>query len=205
MKKERIKDFLLFSYLFVSMTCSPETPNPCEGSSECCSGYFLDNKTKTCVGCPVGYIGPNCKLKCPFPTFGHFCQSNCECNIEKCHFTTGCIQNLLTDNEEAGNTIFIRETKSQSHNYVPKEKENSGKSSSPNENDMKKMMDDDDSTTNNEKISTAIIVLVGFSGFLVTVYIITLICNRGKSSYKLNNKDDVFLIDERAIYADFEN
>ncbi|XP_062620684.1 uncharacterized protein LOC134282294 isoform X2 [Saccostrea cucullata] len=158
MKKERIKDFLLFSYLFVSMTCSPETPNPCEGSSECCSGYFLDNKTKTCV-----------------------------------------------DNEEAGNTIFIRETKSQSHNYVPKEKENSGKSSSPNENDMKKMMDDDDSTTNNEKISTAIIVLVGFSGFLVTVYIITLICNRGKSSYKLNNKDDVFLIDERAIYADFEN
>lgn len=42
------------------------------------------------IGCLPGYIGMNCSLKCPYPTYGIKCQEICNCGDEQCDVTTGC-------------------------------------------------------------------------------------------------------------------
>lgn len=43
-----------------------------------------------CIDCDKGYYGPNCDFKCPFPVYGYYCQSVCDCNVTYC--VNGCIQ-----------------------------------------------------------------------------------------------------------------
>lgn len=45
--------------------------------------------------CMPGYVGLNCKTKCPYPTYGYRCQNNCDCNKDMCDVYTGC-KNLIT-------------------------------------------------------------------------------------------------------------
>lgn len=40
-----------------------------------------------------GYIGINCTTSCPPPTYGHACQSFCDCKEDMCDVSTGCTQN----------------------------------------------------------------------------------------------------------------
>lgn len=43
------------------------------------------------INCNIGFYGfkPDCK-KCPFPTYGHKCQSICACSNETCNHVIGC-------------------------------------------------------------------------------------------------------------------
>ena len=40
--------------------------------------------------CMAGYVGPNCTIRCPFPSYGDNCQGNCYCSEENCDVSTGC-------------------------------------------------------------------------------------------------------------------
>ena len=42
------------------------------------------------LGCPPGYVGLNCTLQCPYPTYGFRCSGRCECDKDSCDFSTGC-------------------------------------------------------------------------------------------------------------------
>ena len=41
--------------------------------------------------CGPGYVGPNCTIKCPYPTYGDGCQGFCVCDNKTCDISTGCI------------------------------------------------------------------------------------------------------------------
>lgn len=41
--------------------------------------------------CSAGLTGNNCSIPCRYPSFGHFCQSKCNCNNSSCNAVTGCI------------------------------------------------------------------------------------------------------------------
>ncbi|XP_078334329.1 uncharacterized protein LOC144625834 isoform X2 [Crassostrea virginica] len=64
----------------------------CESAENngCCDGYFLNFDSKKCEKCMAGYIGPNCTIRCPYPTYGELCQGNCDCNKNSCDVSTGC-------------------------------------------------------------------------------------------------------------------
>ena len=40
--------------------------------------------------CKPGFLGTNCTLRCPYPYYGHKCQGKCDCDMHKCHVSTGC-------------------------------------------------------------------------------------------------------------------
>ena len=40
--------------------------------------------------CEPGFLGPNCTQRCPYPYYGHKCQGKCDCDMHKCHVSTGC-------------------------------------------------------------------------------------------------------------------
>lgn len=37
-----------------------------------------------------GYNGINCTITCPYPTYGHGCQSVCDCSKDMCDVSNGC-------------------------------------------------------------------------------------------------------------------
>ncbi|XP_062600074.1 uncharacterized protein LOC134264305 [Saccostrea cucullata] len=200
MKEKRIKYIFLLLYLIVFVTSSPESQKPCKGTSpfDCCSGYSLDNKTKTCVKCPEGFIGRHCEIKCPFPTFGLFCQSKCVCHIQNCNFAHGCITNVLNEKEKVGNTTLKTETNPYFHYNFKNEKKNrkiSFTTRNPNKTDMQNIKDDD--STKTKQIRQGIIVLVALAGFLLTLYIVSLFCKQQNNSY--SKMGHVFLIEEQAL------
>ena len=41
-----------------------------------------------------GYIGTNCSIQCPYPTYGDGCQELCDCDKDICDISTVCT--LLT-------------------------------------------------------------------------------------------------------------
>lgn len=45
------------------------------------------------LACEKGFHG-NCDMRCPFPFYGHTCQSLCNCNVTYCHHVNGCRQVL---------------------------------------------------------------------------------------------------------------
>ena len=57
---------------------------------------FINSLTKTCsfdwciVECMPGYLGPNCTLSCPYPTYGEQCEGHCDCSKPSCDIATGC-------------------------------------------------------------------------------------------------------------------
>lgn len=42
------------------------------------------------LACPVGYIGENCALSCPYPFFGDICYHKCHCSHLQCNHMYGC-------------------------------------------------------------------------------------------------------------------
>ncbi|XP_048736423.2 cell death abnormality protein 1-like [Ostrea edulis] len=57
----------------------------------CCSGYQFDVKSKECKGCAAGYFGINCSEQCPYPKYGDRCRHHCDCGIDTCDKTNGCL------------------------------------------------------------------------------------------------------------------
>lgn len=43
-----------------------------------------------CLECEVGYMGPNCKIPCIYPTYGLHCRLFCICNQSECDNINGC-------------------------------------------------------------------------------------------------------------------
>uniref|UniRef100_K1PTA2 Helix-loop-helix protein 1 n=2 Tax=Magallana TaxID=2171616 RepID=K1PTA2_MAGGI len=50
----------------------------------------------SCQVCPVGYFGSECTVPCYYPTFGMFCEQECECNLTDCNHMYGCESNAST-------------------------------------------------------------------------------------------------------------
>lgn len=45
------------------------------------------------IACKIGYFGPNCGKKCPYPKYGRKCvDGNCNCSENQCDFAVGCIK-----------------------------------------------------------------------------------------------------------------
>ena len=42
------------------------------------------------VACSIGFYGPNCTIKCPFPGYGKGCQLECRCSESLCSHVDGC-------------------------------------------------------------------------------------------------------------------
>ncbi|XP_048769999.2 platelet endothelial aggregation receptor 1-like [Ostrea edulis] len=61
----------------------------CDG--RCCDGYIFDPANATCKRCSPGYFGVNCSTQCPYPLYGHTCQSVCLCNMDACSPANGCL------------------------------------------------------------------------------------------------------------------
>ena len=40
--------------------------------------------------CSPGYSGPNCTIKCVYPSYGETCQEICDCEEKICDILTGC-------------------------------------------------------------------------------------------------------------------
>lgn len=38
------------------------------------------------------FSGENCVTKCPYPTYGENCQSECYCNVTSCDHVSGCTE-----------------------------------------------------------------------------------------------------------------
>uniref|UniRef100_A0A8W8L810 EGF-like domain-containing protein n=1 Tax=Magallana gigas TaxID=29159 RepID=A0A8W8L810_MAGGI len=58
-------------------------------SPGCCPADF-HFRGGICIPCLVGYYGPNCSHKCPYPSYGHRCVLNCNCTEEMCDIKVGC-------------------------------------------------------------------------------------------------------------------
>ena len=41
-------------------------------------------------GCMDGFIGRNCNVQCPLPSYGQGCQLECKCQPSDCHHVFGC-------------------------------------------------------------------------------------------------------------------
>lgn len=42
------------------------------------------------IACYKGYTVPNCKMKCPFPSYGVDCQMKCDCINKDCDHVNVC-------------------------------------------------------------------------------------------------------------------
>ena len=40
--------------------------------------------------CIQGYLGPDCALSCPYPSYGERCQGHCNCSNTSCDVSIGC-------------------------------------------------------------------------------------------------------------------
>lgn len=72
------------SFVFADCTQSDE---------QCCPGYHWNTNLRKCERCTIGYSGPSCNLKCPYPSNGLDCQQFCNCEKSLCNFQYGCIRN----------------------------------------------------------------------------------------------------------------
>lgn len=48
----------------------------------------------------------DCVIQCKYPTYGEGCQSVCNCLINECHFSLGCILHTTTDREYEQTSMF---------------------------------------------------------------------------------------------------
>lgn len=44
------------------------------------------------IVCDRGFRGEKCDIKCPYPTYGEDCQSECNCNVTYCDHVSGCTE-----------------------------------------------------------------------------------------------------------------
>lgn len=56
---------------------------------------LITNKKKLFIiylACAVGFFGPKCDLSCGYSSYGHDCQSTCDCSNDLCHHVVGCFK-----------------------------------------------------------------------------------------------------------------
>lgn len=59
--------------------------------------HFLNSFFKVCsvfVECAIGFFAKDCKLRCPYPSYGDGCQGNCNCQKTSCDYVFGCFKGL---------------------------------------------------------------------------------------------------------------
>nr|XP_022288912.1 scavenger receptor class F member 1-like [Crassostrea virginica] len=81
---------ILFLFINIDKVCC--ISHECEiiRNNGCCDGYFRDSTTKSCEKCIPGYLGPDCALSCPYPSYGERCQGHCNCINTSCDVSIGC-------------------------------------------------------------------------------------------------------------------
>ncbi|XP_078337218.1 uncharacterized protein LOC111099142 isoform X2 [Crassostrea virginica] len=91
--------FLLFVCLFVTGTTIDT--GCCEKTSTASCKFFLiclghavsiiiwSTTHAKSLGCPIGSMGKDCSIVCPYPFFGPNCKSHCDCEENICHEVKG--------------------------------------------------------------------------------------------------------------------
>ncbi|XP_078334354.1 uncharacterized protein LOC111100153 [Crassostrea virginica] len=76
-------------YILFGLVNLGEMTATCTGN-RCCDGFFWNNESTKCEKCKPGFIGSNCAISCPYPTYGEQCQGICDCDKNSCDVSTGC-------------------------------------------------------------------------------------------------------------------
>lgn len=42
------------------------------------------------IECHAGFLGDNCSISCPYPSYGKLCNQMCGCSKSSCHHIYGC-------------------------------------------------------------------------------------------------------------------
>nr|XP_034328498.1 uncharacterized protein LOC105345043 isoform X2 [Crassostrea gigas] len=89
---EMINNSFIYVLIFLIQPCRVNTECPSYPSLRCCPDTVWDDEQNKCVGCPAGYLGPNCTIPCDPPGYGVGCQFACACEgSETCHPSFGCV------------------------------------------------------------------------------------------------------------------
>ncbi|XP_078318065.1 uncharacterized protein LOC111104459 [Crassostrea virginica] len=78
---------VLCSYKIIST--SKKNKKPDDGMI-CPDEYVWNQMQNKCTSCMDGFIGRNCKVQCPPPSYGKKCQLECKCQPTDCHHAFGC-------------------------------------------------------------------------------------------------------------------
>ncbi|XP_052718723.1 multiple epidermal growth factor-like domains protein 6 [Crassostrea angulata] len=93
--------FLFIRYTEENLECSKLSSN------SCCVNQYLNEVNNSCIECPYGRFGWNCKSSCPSGYYGRLCKSSCECDALECHHATGCTTTIGTTNVQPGEGLEI--------------------------------------------------------------------------------------------------
>uniref|UniRef100_A0A8W8KHV6 Uncharacterized protein n=1 Tax=Magallana gigas TaxID=29159 RepID=A0A8W8KHV6_MAGGI len=123
---------ILYCLTSLSIICESKEQMECTKSHPypCCYNQQLNDDNNTCIECPNGSIGWNCKSLCPSGFYGRLCESPCECVVTECHHVTGCITTIGTSSVKPRETLRTEPTVSNFMNTMStnaKEKHTQGK------------------------------------------------------------------------------
>ncbi|XP_034328497.2 uncharacterized protein [Magallana gigas] len=97
---EMINNSVIYVLIFLIQPCRVNTECPSYPHLRCCPDSIWDDEENKCVGCPAGYLGPNCTIPCDPPGYGVGCQFTCACKgSETCHPSIGCVLPTTTTTE----------------------------------------------------------------------------------------------------------
>ena len=65
-------------------------------------------------GCMNGFIGRNCNIQCPPPSYGQECQLECKCQPSDCHHVFGCRR---SESGKRNRTIKLKTKNTNLFNY----------------------------------------------------------------------------------------
>ncbi|XP_056013975.1 multiple epidermal growth factor-like domains protein 10 isoform X1 [Ostrea edulis] len=87
-----------------------QSQNPVLSKNYSASGSRRTTSPRTNTECKIGYFGPFCERKCPYPSYGLRCQSICQCTQERCSFENGCFQTTFrSENSETTKREMVSE------------------------------------------------------------------------------------------------
>ncbi|XP_052682257.1 uncharacterized protein LOC128162880 [Crassostrea angulata] len=141
--------------------------NEIDGTLACCTGYKLNPERNECILCDSGFRGNNCDAKCPYPTYGEDCQSECNCNITYCDHVNGC----TVSSEESFSKEFIYKTVTK--DLINKVNINESSSSATVENTTNVYYPAKTQSKRNTTLLLAVIGLTGVFVIVIMMYILT--------------------------------
>ena len=59
------------------------------------------------IECPAGFLGDNCSISCPYPSYGKLCNHMCGCAKSSCHHVYGCSITTSSTTGKEGNLCFL--------------------------------------------------------------------------------------------------
>nr|XP_022333971.1 uncharacterized protein LOC111130957 [Crassostrea virginica] len=177
-----------------------------EFSTKCCADFYFDDGT--CKPCKIGYFGPNCETKCPYPKYGRKCvDGNCNCSENQCDFAVGCTKDMPDTSSTPTSSMHLSSEKSLSQNRSTimqttavqttglvmtsqeRTEENTYESISS---DLNKKDDKSD--------IILVVVLSSVSSLVVSLIVITMFaCLRSRKSTKIRNKGNTSPYSGRAV------